>query len=152
MALSCRMLTSRWSGSIGPSMRWRSRCRTFRSGSRRSTGAGEQLITNGPLVDFYGRPHPQINRFQYWELRVIWLMLRGECFRVPIFEDGALGERALPGRLKSVLILDPARFQHIVEDNRADGLALHGLQPQQPALQPGVSAGGSVAREAAQSV
>jgi len=48
--------------------------------------AGEQLITTGPLVDFYGRPHPQINRFQYWELRVIWLMLRGECFRVPIFE------------------------------------------------------------------
>src|SRR6266581_2629209 len=35
----------------------------------------ENLITSGPLLDFYGRPHPQINRFQYWELRVIWLML-----------------------------------------------------------------------------
>ena len=57
----------------------------------RSTGAGEQLITDGPLLDFYGRPHPQINRFQYWELRVIWLMLRGECFRVPIFGDGRDG-------------------------------------------------------------
>jgi len=83
-----------------------------------TTSAGEQLITTGPLVDFYGRPHPQINRFQYWELRVIWLMLRGECFRVPIF-DSPLE----PGRsaLKSVLILDPARFQHIVEDNRLIG-------------------------------
>ena len=86
----------------------------------RTTGTGEELITTGPLVEFYGRPHPQINRFQYWELRVIWLMLRGECFRVPIFGGGALGERALPG-LKGVLILDPARFQHIVQDNQLMG-------------------------------
>src|SRR6266849_8457224 len=47
----------------------------------------ETLITTGPLLDFYNHPHPQVNRFQYWELRVIWLMLRGECFRVPIFSD-----------------------------------------------------------------
>ena len=39
----------------------------------------ENLITSGPLLDFYNHPHPHINRFQYWELRVIWLMLRGEC-------------------------------------------------------------------------
>lgn len=81
-----------------------------------ANGDGEQLITSGPLVDFYGRPHPQINRFQYWELRVIWLMLRGECFRVPVFDSS--GGRSL---LRSVLILDPARFQHIVEDNRLIG-------------------------------
>src|SRR5207249_8421893 len=48
----------------------------------------ETLITSGPLPDFYSHPHPNINRFQYWELRVIWLMLRGECFRVPIYSDG----------------------------------------------------------------
>ena len=47
----------------------------------------ENLITSGPLLDFYAHPHPHINRFQYWELRVIWLMLRGECMRVPIYED-----------------------------------------------------------------
>src|SRR6266446_1499536 len=45
------------------------------------------LITTGPLLDFYNRPHAGMNRFQYWELRVIWLMLRGECFRVPIYAD-----------------------------------------------------------------
>src|SRR6266481_1035972 len=45
------------------------------------------LITTGPLLDFYNRPHAGMNRFQYWELRVIWLMLRGECFRVPIYSD-----------------------------------------------------------------
>src|SRR5215471_7180850 len=47
----------------------------------------ENLITSGPLLDFYARPHPQIIRFQYWELRVIWLMLRGECMRVPVYQD-----------------------------------------------------------------
>src|SRR5712691_4582223 len=26
---------------------------------------GEHLITRGPLLDFYARPHPHINRFQY---------------------------------------------------------------------------------------
>src|SRR6266446_6537448 len=54
----------------------------------------ESLITSGPLLDFYARPHPQINRFQYWELRVIWLMLRGECFRVPIYEDAPVRTRS----------------------------------------------------------
>src|SRR5215467_4056823 len=47
----------------------------------------ENLIPSGPLHDFHNRPHPQINRFQYWELRVIWLMLRGESFRIPIYEE-----------------------------------------------------------------
>src|SRR6266699_3198282 len=47
----------------------------------------EHLITSGPLLDFYNRPHPQLNRFQYWELRVLWLLLRGECIRIPIYSD-----------------------------------------------------------------
>src|SRR5258705_3859186 len=51
----------------------------FSSGDR----GRENLITSGPLLDFYSQPHPHINRFQYWELRLIWLMLRGECFRIP---------------------------------------------------------------------
>jgi HK97 family phage portal protein len=87
-----------------------------------TSSAGESLITTGPLVDFYGHPYPQINRFQYWELRVIWLMLRGECFRVPIYEES--GERRAERgsrRLKSVLILDPGRFQHIVQNNQLMG-------------------------------
>ena len=67
----------------------------------------ENLITSGPLLDFYARPHPQINRFQYWELRVIWLMLRGECFRIPIFDSPNGGGRS---GLRAVVILDPARF------------------------------------------
>ena len=105
----------------------------------------ENLITSGPLLDFYRRPHPQINRFQYWELRVIWLMLRGECFRIPLYSPrpsdgrGAGGEgrpsdgRGAGGeRLQSVFILDPARFQHIVEDNQLLGWRYTGFGPNTP--------------------
>src|SRR4051812_26693416 len=113
----------------------------------------ENLITGGPLHEFYAHPNPYVNRFQYWELRVIWLMLRGECFRIPIFESssssssvrapspggegGILGRTSGEGefsrshpsihqstnpslrrRLSRVLILDPAHFQHIIEDGQ----------------------------------
>lgn len=100
----------------------------FSSGTR----GRENLITSGPLLDFYNRPHPEINRFQYWELRVIWLMLRGECFRVPIFEEGASPDPRRRRGLKSVLLLDPAHFQHIIEDNKLMGWRYTGLGPQAP--------------------
>src|SRR5690348_12148365 len=95
----------------------------------------ENLVTAGPLLDFYARPHPLLNRFQYWELRVIWLMLRGECFRVPIYEDasGRLASFKHPGaRIKRILLLDPARFQHIVENHQLIGWRYTGFGPQTP--------------------
>ena len=93
----------------------------------------ETLITRGPLLDFYKHPHPHLNRFQYWELRIIWLMLRGECFRIPIYADSGssplpvgLGEgpgvRASNRRaLKSVVYLDPSHMHHIVENHELIG-------------------------------
>jgi len=72
----------------------------------------ETLITSGPLLDFYSHPDQQVNQFQYWEMRVMWLMLRGECFRVPIFEGR---------KLSRVIMLDPAQVQHIVTDNELVG-------------------------------
>src|SRR6266436_3893003 len=113
----------------------------------------ESLITTGPLLDFYNHPNPHINRFQYWELRIIWLMLRGECFRVPIFSDDRNlnhnldlnrsptssqntehGTRNTPGRrkLERVLILDPAQFHHIIEDNQLIGWRYTGFGPNAP--------------------
>src|SRR5207237_1055522 len=89
----------------------------------------ETLITSGPLLDFYNRPHPHITRFQYWELRILWLMLRGECFRIPIYDDSlnldlnrnpnrssplsdsqlsTLNPQPTRRRLRHVLILDPS--------------------------------------------
>src|ERR1043166_242701 len=44
------------------------------------------MLRNPSGID---RPHPQINSFQYWELRVLWLLLRGECFRIPIYESSS---------------------------------------------------------------
>ena len=83
----------------------------------------ENLITSGPLLDFYARPHPQINRFQYWELRIIWLMLRGECFRVPIY-DGR--------KLSRIVMLDPAQVHHIVEDHQLIGWRYTGIGRKAP--------------------
>ncbi|HSU55849.1 MAG TPA: phage portal protein [Candidatus Dormibacteraeota bacterium] len=80
----------------------------------------ENLITKGPLLDFYESPHRHLNRFQYWELRIIWLMLRGECFRIPIYEE-PLSPTLSPRRLLSVVFVDPANMQHIVEDHELVG-------------------------------
>ncbi len=88
------------------------------------TGA-EDIITSGPLYDFYERPHPLLNGFQYWELRVIWLMLRGECFRLPVRDER--------GRLNRILILDPERFEHIVRDHELVGWRYRDSRPDSPA-------------------
>src|ERR1051326_123093 len=87
----------------------------------------ENLVTSGPLLDFYARPHPQLSRFEYWELRVIWLMLRGECFRVPIFDQSSSSSfspsssKRTHRKLERVLILDPSHFQHIIQDHQMVG-------------------------------
>src|SRR6266478_896310 len=110
----------------------------FSSGER----GRENLITSGPLLDFYAHPHPHINSFQYWELRILWLMLRGECMRIPIYSDNPhldpqpleLREPNFPYRLVEprrapraarklvrVLLLDPALFQHIIQNHQLVG-------------------------------
>ena len=114
----------------------------------------ESLITSGPLHDFYRHPGPQTNRFQYWELRILWLMLRGECFRIPIYEtrNARSAPRNSPPQmpprstlpasrspdnpprstLRSVLLPDPARFQHIIEDHQLIGWRYTGLSSSAP--------------------
>jgi HK97 family phage portal protein len=110
----------------------------------------ESLITSGPLIDFYSHPHPRINAFQYWELRVLWLLLRGECIRIPVFQDDSRLERTvsgfpldpldqpLPGtlpnhatggrptksqksKIKNILFLDPLSFQHVIRNHQLLG-------------------------------
>ena len=71
---------------------------------------GKDRITTGKLQQFYERPHPRMNGYQYWELRVVWLLLRGECFRVPVFKER--GGRKV---LERVMMLDPERFTEIIE-------------------------------------
>jgi HK97 family phage portal protein len=38
------------------------------------------------LERLFQQPHPQLDRFQFWELIIIWLCLRGEAFIYPIVE------------------------------------------------------------------
>jgi HK97 family phage portal protein len=83
----------------------------------------ENLITSGPLPEFYTRPHPHLNAFQYWELRVIWLMLRGECFRIPIYNKR---------KLERILLLDPAQFHHIIVDHELVGWRYTGFGTNTP--------------------
>src|SRR6266404_1888797 len=102
-----------------------------------STGlrGGEDLITTGPLIDFYARPHPQASQFEYWELRIIWFMLRGECFRIPIYSDRLESSAASSSsrrRLDRILILDPAHFQHIVQNHQLMGWRYIGFGQQAP--------------------
>src|SRR5437667_802969 len=87
----------------------------------------ESLITTGPLLDFYNRPSSGMNRFQYWEMRVIWLMLRGECFRLPIYADGPRHSALDTRHPDRIVMLDPARCHHIIEDNQLVGWRYTGL-------------------------
>ena len=85
----------------------------------------ESLITSGPLHKFYDHPNPYLNKFQYWELRIMWLMLRGECFRLPIYSESGSQLSTLNSqrrrKLARVLYLDPAHMQHIVQDHQLIG-------------------------------
>src|SRR4051812_12544499 len=100
----------------------------------------ESLITSGPLLDFYNRPHPQINRFQYWELRIIWLMLRGESFRIPIYQVGttstsspsSLSFKNQKSKIKNIVYLDPSHFHHIIVDHQLAGWRYTGFGPNAP--------------------
>src|SRR6266436_6033544 len=109
----------------------------------------ETLISSGPLIQFYDRPHPHLNRFQYWELRVIWLMLRGECFRIPIYSDDPnlnhnldlnrpvsssrnTEHGARSRKLRRVLMLDPSHMHHVVENHELIGWRYIGIGQQAP--------------------
>src|SRR5437762_6727093 len=52
--------------------------------------SGENLITNGPAVDLFNRPHPLLNRFRFWEFIVTWYCLRGEAFVVGLDKSGSV--------------------------------------------------------------
>src|SRR5437762_9935873 len=91
----------------------------FAQGTRR----GEDLISGGPLVDLFNRPHPQLNRFAFWELYVSWLCLRGEVFVVPV--QASRHERRL-------LVLPPDNFQPLIDDHELVGWRYTGFGPQTP--------------------
>jgi len=89
----------------------------------RGSRKGEDLVTSGPAVELFNRPHPQLSRFAFWELYVSWLCLRGEVFVVPV--QVSRHERRL-------LVLSPDQFQHVIDDHELVGWRYTGFGPQAP--------------------
>ena len=79
-----------------------------RTGKWRKRALGEDMVESGPVVDLFARPHPQLTRFQFWELAVSWLQLRSELFCVPV-EDGR--------NVTRLIILSPDQFREEVRAN-----------------------------------
>src|SRR5882672_1727179 len=74
----------------------------------RGDRSGENVLTSGPAVDLFNRPHPYLNRFRFWEFLVTWYCLRGETFIVGLDNSGNVlpirASRQAPSRL---LVLNP---------------------------------------------
>ncbi len=90
--------------------------------------SGENLITKGPVVDLFNRPHPFLNRFCFWEFIVTWYCLRGEAFIVALDRQG----QVIPLTLSrshappvSLLVLNPDQFRHVVEGSDLVGWNYH---------------------------
>ena len=67
------------------------------------------------LSTLFDNPHPQLDRFQFWELIVIWLCLRGEAFIYPNL-DGRVTR--VPNSLS---ILSPDCLHEIIRNGELAG-------------------------------
>lgn len=84
---------------------------------------GEDIVENGPVVELFNRPHPQLNRFQFWELICSWLQLRGEFFATDV-TDG--------GKVRQIAVLSPDQMQEIVRANALLGWRYSGMGQESP--------------------
>ncbi len=89
-------------------------------------GQGEVKLKSGPLTQLFTRPHPQFTHFEFWELIVCWLLLRGEVFLVPLDAQGAVVNLEHAGGrgarvIDQFALLDPAGFRHLVSDGQLLG-------------------------------
>ena len=73
----------------------------------------ELRTVNPELVRLFEQPHPQLDRFQFWELIVIWLCLRGEAFVYPL--------RDLRGSVVNLTILCPDHLHEITRNGELAG-------------------------------
>ena len=94
----------------------------------RRKAMGETIVESGPVAALFERPHPQLNRFQFWELLVSWLQLRGEFFAVPL--DGAFKPNFKPTMLA---VLSPDSFREVVRANLLTNWRYTGSGQQSPA-------------------
>lgn len=82
-------------------------------------------LDSGPAVDLFDRPHPQLSRFDFWELLVAWIHLRGSAFVVALdAEDRVMRihERGMQkDRPSSLVILPASALTKIVAGGRIAG-------------------------------
>jgi len=91
----------------------------------RGDRSGENIVTSGPVVDLFNRPHPYLNRFRFWEFLVTWYCLRGETFIVALDQSGNVLPIQKPpsapqianqkSQIKNLLVLNPDQLRHVVE-------------------------------------
>lgn len=95
----------------------------------RGTRGGDDLVGDGPVVDLFADPHPQLDRYRWLETLVSWLLLEGDAFAVAIDRSGrAIPIRRRLGRVApdKVLLLSPAQMREVVSSDGLEGWAYHG--------------------------
>lgn len=76
----------------------------------------ERVLHNHPVLDLFNNPHPNLDRFQFWELIVTWLCLRGEAFILP-----SLASFSSVRTPTALLLLNPDHLQEVIHDHQLVG-------------------------------
>src|SRR5688572_16771226 len=71
------------------------------------------------LSALFDQPHPQLDRFQFWELIVIWLCLRGEAFIYPVSAPSIHSSKN--PSIQHLLVLCPDHLHEIVRNGELIG-------------------------------
>jgi len=89
--------------------------------------SGENILSDGPAVALFNRPHPYLDRFRFWEFLVTWYCLRGETFILALdasdnvlpikrSNTSTLPSSSAPHAPARLLVLSPDQFRHIIEN------------------------------------
>jgi HK97 family phage portal protein len=88
----------------------------------RGDRSGENILTSGPAVELFNRPHTYLDRFRFWEFIVTWYCLRGEMFIVALDKAGNLLPIRNPqSAIRNLLVLNPDQFRHVVQGHELAG-------------------------------
>lgn len=97
-------------------------------------GRGERKLESGPLVDLFRRPHEHCSRFEFWELVLCWLQIRGEAFVIPMTLAGEVVDLSRAGgrgpKPQQFALLDAACFRHDVVGGHLLGWFFTNADPQ----------------------
>ena len=102
-------------------------------------GTGQRILS-GPLFELFERPHPNLDKFAFWDLLIQWFLMRGEAFIVALDADNAvinLSNRNAGRDIRALAILSPDGFYPIIQNHRLEAWRYSGsniLSPVDSAL------------------